>query len=393
MNMKRIAVLGAGPVGIEAALRGVRRGFDVFVCEQGDIGDNVLAWGHVRMFSPWHMNVSDLGAELLQDPGLRTEECPTGREYAERYLLPLARRPELRGRIHAGERVVAVSRRGALKGELIGEPARGRRPFRILTEDRAGRERTREADVVLDCTGIYRVPNALGDGGIPAPGERRAGRLISHEIDDVTGHDRTRYAGKRILLVGNGHSAAHSAVALSELAAREPKTRIVWAVRSGRPPVAEIAGDPLAERARVVRAANALAEGGSPALELVPGAVVDSLEPAGAGIRVFLRVGEEIRALEVDRILANVGCGPDNSLYRELQVHECYASRGPMKLAAALLGERSADCLTQQSKGVEVLRSPETDFFLLGAKSYGRSPGFLVRVGFAQVREVYEALA
>jgi hypothetical protein len=100
-------------------------------------------------------------------------------------------------------------------------------------------------------------------------------------------------------------------------------------------------------------------------------------------------VGREARTWEVDRIIANVGYTPDNSLYRELQVHECYASLGPMKLAAALLGQSGGDCMQQTSHGPNTLTNPEPGFFILGAKSYGRSSNFLLRIGFQQVREVF----
>ncbi|MCZ6778997.1 MAG: hypothetical protein O7F16_08495 [Acidobacteria bacterium] len=95
---------------------------------------------------------------------------------------------------------------------------------------------------------------------------------------------------------------------------------------------------------------------------------------------------------QVDRVIANVGYRPDRSLYEELQVHECYATQGPMRLAAALLGEGSADCLGQTSHGADSLRNPEPDFFILGAKSYGRNPHFLLTVGHAQIRDAFRAI-
>ena len=92
---------------------------------------------------------------------------------------------------------------------------------------------------------------------------------------------------------------------------------------------------------------------------------------------------------EVDRVIANVGYTPDATLYRELQVHECYASLGPMALAAALLKQGGGDCLAVGPQGPNALRTPEPNFYVLGAKSYGRNPHFLLRNGFAQVREVF----
>lgn len=96
--------------------------------------------------------------------------------------------------------------------------------------------------------------------------------------------------------------------------------------------------------------------------------------------------------ITVDRIIANVGYRPDRTIYEELHVHECYATQGPIKLAAKLLGESSSDCLAQASHGADVLKNPEPNFFILGSKSYGRNSNFLLRVGHQQIREVFEML-
>ena len=63
-----------------------------------------------------------------------------------------------------------------------------------------------------------------------------------------------------------------------------------------------------------------------------------------------------------------------------------------MQLAATLLAEGSSDCLDEVAQGVDVLRNPERDFFILGSKSYGRNATFLLRVGWQQVDEVFAAL-
>ena len=36
-----------------------------------------------------------------------------------------------------------------------------------------------------------------------------------------------------------------------------------------------------------------------------------------------------------------------------------------------------------------VPRNPEPNFYVLGVKSYGRNPHFLLRTGFEQVRDVF----
>src|SRR5438034_61222 len=104
------------------------------------------------------------------------------------------------------------------------------------------------------------------------------------------------------------------------------------------------------------------------------------------------------RRFEVDRVLALVGYRPDLSLFRELQIHLCYASEGPMALAAAILGAQGSDpasgkgCLDQVAHGPESLKNPEPDFYVLGAKSYGRNPNFLLSLGHRQIEDVMTLL-
>ena len=114
-------------------------------------------------------------------------ECPTGHELAERLFEPLAGLPEIAPNLRLGTRVLAIGREGLLKHEEIATAERGRRPFRILLADGTGREWTETADVVIDATGTWGHPNTLGDGGIPAPGERALAGEIRRDIPDLRG--------------------------------------------------------------------------------------------------------------------------------------------------------------------------------------------------------------
>jgi hypothetical protein len=399
-NGRRIAVIGAGPIGLECALYGARLGHAVDLYESGEVAEHVGLWGHARMFSPWEMNVSALGLRALEScrPATRAGffargVCPTGAEYRERYLLRLSESPALAGRVHLRTRVLAVGRCGVLKSEMPGSTERSRHPFRLLLSA-DGRERFAEADAVVDCSGVFSSHRWMGNGGIPAAGERELEASLDYGLPDAGGTEAERFAGRRTLVVGSGHSAATVVESLAALAARAPGTSVLWLLRgAGRDPYAPIAGDPLPERAALASRAAALAGGSSPAVEPVRGWAVEAVHRQGGdGFEVTLSRGGEERTERVERIVACVGGRPESSLYRELQVHECYASEGPMNLAAALLGAGSADCLAQKSHGAETLRNPEPDFFILGAKSYGRNPHFLVRLGLDQVRELYQAL-
>lgn len=452
--MSHIAIIGAGPIGLEAALLARQLGHDVQVFEKGRVAENILDWGHVRLFSPFGMNSSEWGRGALAkslggDAVPRDNELLTGREFAERYLIPLSRVPELAGRIHEQTQVLSISRRHFSKTTGVGSSTRGTQPFQLLLEqsstthsviddttdegelppstdsvrhlrarhevvDQRLDERVELADVVLDCSGTYPHHQWIGDGGMPCIGERHWLTETNYRLPIIR---REEFGNRTTLVIGSGFSAATSVVKLAELAELDPRTKVLWFAKSQPPPcecdgpLPRIPNDTLLERDRLAAKANELASLGhvsraaSPEARQhpvvwFPNAVIKSLQPSPTsrdlnGFEIELDdsqvegQGSDWPArLTVDRIIATVGYRPDRSIYEELHVHECYATQGPIKLAAKLLGETSSDCLAQASHGADVLRNPEPNFFILGSKSYGRNSNFLLRVGIEQVREV-----
>lgn len=391
----RLAILGSGPIGLEAALAAADAGLPFTLYEAGpEPAWNVADWSHVRLFTPWDLDLSPRQRRHLAAAGRSVPggtHCPSGAELRERALLPLAATPAVAPRLRLGARVRAVGREGLLKHEEIATPARAARPFRLLVEGPDGSQAIEHADVVLDCTGTWGHPNALGDGGIPAPGEERCADRIVRRIPDLA-RERERWAGRTILVAGAGHSAQTAVLELAALAEAVPGTRVTWVLRHGPTDFGAVADDPLPDRAALAAAARRLASGAVPAITAVEGFVDGVAAGPDGGVRVLLRGPGGHRELAADRVLSLTGAVGDHTLYRQLQVHECYATCGPMKLSAALLGAAGGDCLTQTNHGVEALTNPEPGFFVLGAKSYGRNATFLLRNGWAQVDEVFATL-
>ena len=391
-----LAIVGAGPIGLETALSAIDRGFDVHVFERGEVGAHPQAWGHVRMFTPWKMNLGPVSSRHLRAAGWVApdpEALPTGGELVERYLRPLAALPALQGRVHLHAQVVHVSRRGALKGDRT---ERRERPFRLLVRDPGGRENYIHSFALIDASGVYGQPNWAGDGGIPARQELYLAPQLSYHVDDVLGLRRDRHAGRRTLVLGGGASAATTILALAQLADEVPGTSAVWVTRQEAHQVCPgVAGDTLAERAQLYERARVLARGGHAHVVHVGGAVVEGFEfnSATHRYRVLLRGGDQARVEEVDHVIVNTGYGPDASLYRELQVDEDPYTRGAGKLANALREAGPTDCTSAPVFGAELLVHPEPGFYLLGHKSYGRSSAFLLETGYQQVESVLERLA
>lgn len=398
-----LAIIGAGPVGLEAAARAARAGLATVLFDAGAVADHVRAWGWLRLFSPFEWNAGPAGLELLGGPEAELPaagELLTGAELRARYLLPLAAALRSRVDLREGARVRDVSRADRLKGEALGEAARAEQPFRLLLEEN-GTEIEVFARAVFDCSGTYGRPNWAGPGGTPAVGERSARRAIEYRVRDVLGAQRGRYAARRTLLLGSGHSAATTACALAALARSVPGTRFTWASREAHgTPLLVIPDDPLPERVRLTRRANAIAAEPPPGCEwLSRSRLLAVAQRDSRGFEVDLEVGGNVRRDRFDRIVANVGYEPDDRLYRQLQVHVCYASHGPMGVSAALLaaqgppGDGPADCcIGSETLGPETLRNPEPGFFILGAKSFGKNSAFLMRTGYEQVADAFSLL-
>jgi thioredoxin reductase len=391
-NKKRAVVIGAGPMGFETALRALDRGFEVTMLEAGRIGENIRQWQHVRFFSPFGMNISPRVRQALYGNKLPTDEAIlTGGDFVETVLQPLSRLPQLEGKIHLGQRVVSIARSGLGKMGLPNHPLRTERPLRILTEEIEGRERIIEADLVFDASGVYGQPNWAGASGMPALGERHLGKRIVRHLRDFDGSEFQRYAGKKILLIGHGHSAAHAAVTLNNIIKREPSTQVIWAVRTDRAkPILEVPDDPLPERNKVAQAANEIAKAPSKNLRILRRAVLEALVEVRNSLKVTLKVWRNFEEFEVEEIIALTGYRPNLEMLRELTAEFSGVSEGPAGLYRALTN--ITDCLAKIEINPKDLQTGEPNFFSVGVKSYGRNPGFLLKSGEEQLEAVFSML-
>ena len=389
-----VAVIGAGPVGLAAAAHLVERQLPFRLFEAGmHVGENVRDWGHVRLFSPWGYNIDKAARRLLQRHGWqapRAKELPTGAELHDRYLAPLARLPEIRSRLETGAEVVAISRHGLDKVKTDGRESA---PFELMVRNVRGEVRRVLAGAVIDASGTWQQPNPLGANGMPAPGEQGQADRIVHGIPDVLGADRARYAGRRVLVVGAGHSAANVLLALASLAEADGNTRIAWVVRGRAPQRLFGTGKPdeLEARGALGAAVKALYSAGK--LEMLERFQVVAVEGSQRGVEVVgLMDGEETRIGPFDEIVAATGQRPNLAMTRELRLDvdpwlESVRALGP------LIDPNVHSCGTVPPHGYEELRHPESNYYAVGVKSYGRAPTFLMATGYEQVRSVVAALA
>ena len=383
-----VAVIGAGPVGLAAAahLHSYHQPFVVLEAGQGPAAA-VREWGHVRTFSPWRYMIDSAARQLLESAGWThpdPEHLPTGNELIDGYVKPLAGHPAIRTHVRYGARVVSVGRKDFDKVRTKG---RDDQPFEIRLENGD----TIEARAVIDASGTWSRPNPAGSGGVAATGEAGHDR-IAYGIPDVNGSERSTYAGKRVLVVGSGHSAFNVILDLLALAAQSPGTTIVWAMR--RDNLESVwgggASDALEARGELGQRARHAVESGR--IRVLTPFRIRSIDGVPGGVRVTGAVRGDTTAVDVDRVIVCTGFRPDLGILSEIRLGvdswlECPAALAP------LIDPNEHSCGTVRPHGARELAHPEKDFYMIGMKSYGRAPTFLLATGYEQARSVVAMLA
>lgn len=249
------------------------------------------------------------------------------------------------------------------------------------------------ARAVIDASGTWSRPNPLGSGGLPARGEENAAAFLVGPLPDVLCRDRDRFAGRRTLVIGAGHSAANTLLNLAALAESEPDTRIVWAIRGSD--AAKVYGgqeaDQLPARGQLGADLRRLVESGQ--LEFIAGFATTALEVMGETVTVIGDTpGGERRISGVDNVAAATGFRPDLDLLSEVRLDLDPGLEAP-RLLAPLIDPAYHSCGTVPPHGHRDLAQPDEGLYVVGMKSYGRAPTFLITTGNEQVRSVVAAIA
>jgi len=392
-NALPLAIIGAGPVGLAAAARAVERKLDFVLLEAGpSVGSALRDWGHVRVFSPWAYNIDDAAHALLKTINWMAPNptaLPTGREIVETYLEPLAAHPAIAPHIIFNARVSRIAR---AFNDKMNDADRAASPFVLRWRNGEGEEHETLARAVIDASGAWSEPNPIGVNGLPVLGEAEARDFIDYSIPDVLGDARARFAGKRVLVVGAGHSAINVALDLITLQKDAPDTTVFWALRRNR--IEKLLGgglnDQLPQRGALGLAAMEAIK--DKRLEVLAPFAVQRIITRGDGLTIVAKLGGEEKSLDVDRIVVATGLRPNLDMLRELRVAIDPSVEAPPALAP-LIDPNLHSCGSVPPHGVAELTHPEPNFYIVGSKAYGRAPTFLMATGYEQVRSVIAELA
>ena len=306
---RKIIIFGAGPIGLESALHARKLGHDVTLYERGDVADSVRKWGHISMFTPFGDCTTARGRKTVTDNGLSLpsdNDIVTGNQFIDSYLSPLAESSILDEVVQLKHSVLAVG--NAEEGG-----------FRVLVRNADGTETSEFADTVFDCTGTFRNPRFVGEGGIPAVGELHALKAITFGPIDLQSQQRDTFANKTIIVIGSGHTAATTIRDLTQLAESEQSTWIIWLTHGSRSsPIVRLPNDPYKERDRLTAKVNHLAARCEGNLEYHAHAIIEELAHHDGGFRVTARISGEPQTFEAEQCVVNVGYRSDNALSQML---------------------------------------------------------------------------
>ncbi|WP_458353227.1 NAD(P)-binding domain-containing protein [Peribacillus frigoritolerans] len=382
-----VAIIGGGPVGLAAAAHLLKKREKFIVLEAGDsVGSSVLEWGHVRMFSPWQYNIDQIAKELLEKSGWTSpnqETLPTGRELVEEYLLPLSNLPEIKEQIMLRAKVVGVAKKAHDK---LKTGKRDTVPFQIYVEV-DGDTKVVEAKAVIDSSGTWSNPNPILSNGIWMNAERKLHNQIYYGIPNVFQLEN-RYRNKSIMVIGSGHSAINALLELATLQQKFTDTKICWVLRKKQ--INEVYGgqekDGLEARGELGIKIQQLVESGR--INILTPFHINGVYPANDKITVAGEMnGEEFTLGDIEEIVVGTGFRPDTTYLNEIRINLDSAVES-IEALAPLIDPNIHSCGTVRPHGEQELRHPEKNFYIVGMKSYGRAPTFLLATGYEQVRSV-----
>jgi thioredoxin reductase len=387
-----VAIIGAGPIGLAPAAHQVERGVDFVFFEAGvQAAASVREWGHTRLFSPWKHLVDPASRRLLEAQGWELpdpERAPTGAELVEKYVAPMAALEPIASRLRTGVEVLGVTREGM---DRTRTRARFATPFALRVRTERGEIEDIAARAVIDASGTYRSPNSLSSGGLELLGMTEIADRVTAALPDVLGRDRALFAGRHTTVVGAGHSAANTLLALASLARDVPGTTVTWLIRNSQAVRVSSSPDDQLEGRAVLgsRVDRAVADG---QISVLDGFEV--IRAHRAGDRVEL-VGHRLGGVSThttDVVVNATGFRPDLDMLREIRLELDEIVEAPKRLAP-LIDPNVHSCGTVEPHGFRELTHPEKGFFVVGMKSYGRAPTFLLATGYEQVRSVTAWLA
>lgn len=371
-----IAIIGGGPIGIEAAIYARFLGFFVSIFEQRRVGHRMLDW-HDRLLSvPVSECTTPLGhaAIAAQDDQYKRPEADkvfTGKQYADEYLIPLAKCDLIFDDIHFLSPIDDVSRIRTRVTDRIDWQERCNDEFRVLVNGRHRGVWNARADIILDCRGEHPSPVGIGPGGGQAIGESQTREFFHRHAPLDRKFERKMLQSKRVVLVGTGLLACNFATEFCEQFGNDNQSVLTWLVA---PEVNEHSDHFLAVRRKLLQSEYR----NFGCIEMLGVEQIEKKEDATFHLRL-LKDDDSTIELDCD-VVADLSIGQCRPISTSLHRHDRFE---PAIVASAY------DAPDLSAVPIPDWLTNEPGYYRVRGGSIEDGPGKGLKSGFEQIRQVF----
>jgi hypothetical protein len=310
---------------------------------------------------------------------------PTRREFADRYLIALAKSDLLVDFVHFNHRVIDVGRR-TVPGRCLDAQERCNDEFRILSESKFQGQRVTRADVVVDSSGWSNQPVGMGPCGSVAAGEDRDAPGVFFTLP--TDEQQDRWRQKDLLIQGDSEEAWELVRRWLDVPPDRQQGTLRWLVQ-----------DPDVIRSDRFRSLETLWSQHSQSAALLNCLGIERLTPSQApgASKARWRVDvsfadERIEPIEVDAIFHLPNPGLDWSFCRSLWVMEPRFLSSAEKLGASQREPQDGGCLGQVAELFRSIATAEPHYYVLGSKRSNAPSDNAFRPIREQIRSLFAVL-
>ena len=241
-----LAIIGAGPVGIETATYARFLGYDVLLFDIGRPARMLKRWHQRSMNQPVAKITTPLGWAALQAQYESTPEVISinkndvwnGQQFEQTYLTPLAKTDLLYESVFFNTSVVEISRVNFHSLEMDDLQARCNDEFYLVVDSANRGMHTVRADVIIDTRGNHCYFAGLGPGGSQAIGQAACADKFLEFFPLDLQFKKSQCEGLKTLIQGCGIQAQRFASEFAQVEWRDPTTRLIWLVRAAQHNVA-----------------------------------------------------------------------------------------------------------------------------------------------------------
>lgn len=348
-----VLIIGAGPIGLALASRLKLANVAFLILEKGhSVGSNILDWGHVNLFTNWAESVDKLSEQLLNKNGIEintTDSNPSGSDFVNHYLAKLASIiPDYQ--IQYNSEVMSVQ-----YNELESEFAINYSHNSIIKKV--------NSKYVFDASGTWQNPTSL------VKSQAQYQDFICSGIPDMM-YVQTLEKASKVAIVGSGHSAMNSILQLS----KRKDLELLWIIRSSQPRfgLSKVGGKSRKLENQIESLIN------NDDLTLVCGFQLDKIQIVNQKLQLESYNEEHLSGIH--KVISNIGSSPNHNLLKNINLNldEKYAA--PLDLSVKI--NPSLHSCDMVSFNLEDTLVTESNYFLIGSKTFGKASNFLLSKGY-----------